>query len=136
MEKVNLEDQVCSLELARKLKLLGVMNPSIFGWMYSKHEPHIGWYVIRGTNDHKPMIWGGDDCKLQEQKDKEISAYTVAELGELLGSHAESSKGDNGWYMRTISPIQKWKDMFPCKTEADARAKMLIYLVEQGFIKL
>lgn len=64
------------------------------------------------------------------------SAYTVAELGEILSSYRQgimpswNANFDHGWYFKghgyTIHE----------NTEADARAKMLIYLLENNLINI
>lgn len=153
---MKLSDQVVSLQLAKRLKELGLKKPAIFGWIYHEHaenqawackhdHPNKHWLVIRGTNDHKPIMWADDNCKLQEQKDKEIAAYTSAELGEILPVYIERSDGISPiiqdryydahgknpcWFIQYFSDIRA----YDCK-EADARAKMLIYLLEQGLIE-
>jgi len=144
---MNLEDQVVSLELAKKLKELGVIQPSIFGWIYHEHsetqawackhkELNACWYVIRGTNDHKPMLWS---------QDKEIAAFTVAELGEMLPQSIiyeeyelilGMAKGINDWI--TIYYEEEESAPIDCRdtTLANSMAKMLIYLIENGLLKV
>lgn len=141
---MKLEKQVCSLELAKRLKGLGVKKVSIFGWV----NTHKGWILIRATNDNKPLLWGEDDCKLQSQKDNQIAAFTVAELGEMLPYRIIK---DNDEYIIKMD-IEKiiYYEEYTCKTnelyapdedidkpstEADGRAKMLIYLIENNLVK-
>lgn len=81
---MNIEQQVTSLELSKQLKELGINNKSILGWVLYDYGNKQEFIVIKGTNDLYPISWGGDRCKLQEQKDKEISAYTASELMEIL----------------------------------------------------
>lgn len=82
---MKLEDQVCSLELAKRLKELGVKYPAIFGWVHHEYlDKKKEWILIRATNDLKPLMWGGYDCGQNSQRDKEIAAYTASELGALL----------------------------------------------------
>lgn len=68
---------------------------------------------------------------------KWFSAFTVAELRELLppAMPTSKSKDGTGWYMNVINPLEKWNELFPCETEADARAKMLIHLIEKSLVK-
>jgi hypothetical protein len=68
-----------------------------------------------------------------------ISAYTVAELGEMLPEWFCSKKidGNRGWVCFD-EDNQVEDDMAyieDCNTEADARGKMLIYLKENGLIQ-
>lgn len=138
-----LEQQVCSLELAQKLKELGVKQESLFYWHRSynpekkvENEP----YVI-----YSPYL---DESKI------DYSAFTVAELGEMLPWSFE--RDNKIFFLQQVkngknSPIAKEHELFysdgkveggevipfPCitaDTEADARGKMLIYLAENGLI--
>lgn len=65
-----------------------------------------------------------------------IAAFTVAELGELLkpiGSieTIPQTKGDTLVHFGLGKP----EECFFADTEADARAKMLVYLLENGLMK-
>jgi hypothetical protein len=114
---MKLEDQVCSLELAKRLKELGVRQESSFYWSPAG-------FLKEGIS----------------QNDKSVRAFTVAELGELLPSfilNGEDRKflycyADDLGYWR-IS-YAKWGQtgiaIEKRKNEADARALMLIYLLE------
>src|SRR6185369_17718313 len=75
-EAVKLESQVCSLELAKRLKELGVKQESLFIWSaWVSHSPE------ENTDCHD-LHW--------EVVSKEFgnpgwySAFNVAELGEIL----------------------------------------------------
>ena len=71
---MKLEQQVCSLELAQKLKELGVKQESLFYWTYSNMFGNITFYL-----QYFPEIEGGYDGL-----ENDVSAFTVAELGEML----------------------------------------------------
>jgi hypothetical protein len=124
---MKLEQQVCSLELARQLKDLGVkQTESLFVW-----------------SDHtvQPTLWT-DKHLNEDYKDhgKNVySAFTVAELGEMLPTHTgcyridfnDSDEHQSTWCCIKHVPGEhsqfehlEWSD-----TEADARAKMLIHLI-------
>lgn len=119
---MKLEQQVCSLDLARRLKELGVKQESLFNWC--KHSGRFGKWHIRLSK--------GSVAK------EYFSAYSVAELGEMLPA----------WYRtgKNIDGEEKWTGGFWCgglamgtkthfaDTEADARAKMLCYLLENNLI--
>src|SRR5712671_5636785 len=86
------EKQVCSLDLYRRLKELGVEQESVFYWC-----------TISGTNqaDLRPaIVWFGKELDLGHVYGEEISAFTVAELGEMLPERCESFKGNESgkWY--------------------------------------
>ena len=128
---MKLEDQVCSLELAKKLKELGVKQNSLWGW--------------RGSSISACLI-KNSDSRLYEHPNH-YSAFTVAELGEKLPlevliedrfckfvtytSHIKSEK----WNIFYGSK----KGKYPFRVaiiEADARAKMLVYLLENKLMEV
>lgn len=132
-----LEKQVCNLELSKRLKELGVMQESLFYWVNWQEDKHkiiqgapIGWHIE--NHSHK-------DCPV-------VSAFTVAELGEMLPWGIEG--GNPPYTTLKILKLQNrgWIVLYKNKggvlhqdgadTEADARAKMLIYLVENGMLSL
>lgn len=124
---MKLEQQVCSLELAKKLKELGVKQESLFYW-----------YSLINS-------WRIDNKKSNES---DISAFTVAELGEMLPSQIKymgyvyefvmtKNWTKKGWYANYEKLENKVRGMIEgVDTEADARAKMLIYLLENKLITL
>lgn len=143
---MKLEDQVCSLELSKKLKELGVKQESAFYWMeYLTHNPKSAdcydripsvEISVRYPYGSDPRYWDFD---------KKVSAFTVAELGEMLPVEinwddrpAYKRYWENG--MREIHSVAYFGDNDRNKiqefdkTEANARAKMLIYLIEQKVI--
>lgn len=122
---MKLEDQVCSLDLAKRLKKLGVTTNSFFRWVL--------W------NSAEPLIWSEDDKELYPFEsfiwEKGIAAYTVAELGEVLPYEMgiPHKASDGLWQYDDAIHSLKGGSYHPCfveKTEADARAKLLIYLIE------
>ena len=125
---MNLEQQVCSLELAKKLKELGVKQDSIFDWVF-------GFDANKGKKDY--FLWlmspyNRENLKWPEQ----YSAFTVAELGEMLPKGHHTYQADNGWYVPPFNSIKNWNTQYPCKTEANARAQMLIHLIENKLIEI
>lgn len=104
---MNLENQVCSLENAKRLKELGLFIPSLFYWDYYGR-----------TTD--PVIKPVEKL-LYDTRYEQIPAYTVAELGEIIMAHVTEFDfkydGDN------IFDVNYW-------------AKLLIGLIEKGHIKL
>jgi hypothetical protein len=123
---MKLENQVCSLELAKRLKELGVKQDSLFCWTT---DLDIEFLPTDIRNDHVV-----------------IAAFTVAELGEML------PKEINGFFFTQIPTINNewylfYRHAFSTmnldneeiysddENEANARAKMLIYLIENDLIK-
>lgn len=129
---MTLEQQVCSLELAKRLKELGVkQDQSLFWWTGSA-----GYYEIKTTP------WAmGNGINISQQIGETYSAFTVAELGEILPRYIEH----DGFSLELqIIRLSVWrfyygKEIFLTTgnddTEADARAKMLIYLLENNLCK-
>ena len=118
---MKLESQVCSLDLAKKLKELGVKQDSVLHWhQYGDQPPILKDY----PNTH--LGWTS------------YSAFTVAELGEMLPPAYSSSRGANNKFMcvnEMKSNSEAGKIRF-ADTEADTRAKMLIYLIENNLLKV
>jgi hypothetical protein len=118
------EKQVCSLELSQKLKELEVKQKSYFYWRDD------GFTLTDKKEDYHPDF-------------KWYSAFTVAELGEML------PKEINGYYLKIhyMQGLVAWRihyvkpngsDAFheDATTEADARAAMLVYLIENSLISV
>jgi hypothetical protein len=132
---LKIEDQVCSLELAKKLKSLNVEQESLNMWVRINIAGEDSWSVTC------------DSCQLMANvcPDEKISAPTVAELGEIMGAWMRGSycthnaNIEHEWICkagdsREYTDVDKGKALrfFKAKTEADARAKALIYLIENG----
>jgi len=139
---MKLENQVISLEIAKKLQKLGIRQESLFYWC--KHwDAYKGEYV----------------CDLFYQKDEDdrvnpyISAFTVAELGALLPPLLKLPEfvGEKKKVLQTLQ-VSTWHGRIGFKlyyrhvkghgaskividnTESNARGKMLIYLMENKLI--
>ena len=129
---MKLEDQVCSLELARRLKELGVKQESFFLWMtfrnLSSTTPHERLTYL-ATGDERYEISGRSFNVEQEH----FAAFTVAELGEMLPSETYSLKHWDGWRC-VYAPSGPQSEI--ANTEADARARMLIHLLENKLVKI
>jgi hypothetical protein len=131
---MKLEQQVCSLELARKLKELGVKQESLFYWFTS----------IKGQ-DTLLCFEAKLPTEYSYDFEKDCSAYTVAELGEMLPWLFD--RIDDNWILKISKTFSEWKVSYigqwqnGSTTEfshnlADAMAKMLIYLLENKLITL
>lgn len=119
---MKLEQQVCSLPLAQRLKELGVKQESYFRWVGDS-------------------VWSEDQLSEYEtfRTPKErYSAFTVAELGEMLPRYTFTRRTHKlvpeRWICINDAGLPE-KEAF-ANTEADARAKMLIYLLENKLITL
>jgi len=122
------------LELAQRLKGLGIKQDSLF------------WYQVggRGVSGGVAITYGEWEIAVEEK----YSAFTVAELGEMLPANLWNGKGDKvRWLSIDENEDGEWniEYAYECRgvydesvqtapTEADARAKMLIYLLENKLI--
>ena len=108
---MKLEQQVCSLELAKQLKELGFKQESLFWWQDCGD----------GTVE---LMYGKTDSNFGIPVQYYYPAYTVAELGEML------PLGYASWRNRKDFMCQDHLEELEIRaeTEVDARAKMLIYL--------
>ena len=143
---MKLENQVCSLKLAKKLKELGAEQKSSFYWVDNSLciNSELGISECCFQVDNVAM-WENPDRLLGEFKyNKVFSAFTVAELGEILPDNLCSSGMDEGEWGCVYGPEEKELPDSDCgrvvgenfdhfiiedKTEANARAKMLICLL-------
>lgn len=110
---MRLENQVVNLKLSQKLKKLGVKQESLFYY-----------------NSKTVKLQKGFTCHI-DKKGKmrwSISAFTVAELAEILPEGIKVYKLANEWFCEIKEQIMR--DRF----EINARAKMLIYLIENKLI--
>lgn len=157
---MNLEKQVCSLELAKKLKELGVKQQSLVYWLNIQHCVH---------TKVKKNEYGMDEAELDENgnviiekidyrielgsayawdiKEKDTwSAFTVAELGEILPTKIIIKGKD--FFISMDCEKQVFYQEFHCNedelyppdindndNEANARAKMLIHLIENKLME-
>ena len=84
----------------------------------------------------KKYKWGWNVSKTQKMEDEldYCSAYLVAELGEILNKldYPWYSNGENECHIIWNKPMKV--DYAKADNEANARAKMLIYLVENKLI--
>lgn len=127
---MKLENQVCSLELAKRLKELGVKQDGVWSWK---------WENINETEYYELDIRLSDDFL----RYKSISAFTVAELGEMLPCWGQQYESEESiywkmpWKVECASGMKWYSEAYQGghKTEADARAKMLIHLYEKNIIQ-
>ena len=135
---MTLQDQLTSVELSNRLHQLGVVAPSIFyrDSTCSKENEILKW-------ENKD----GDYCP------DNVNCYSVAELGEMLPERTEYIK-TRGTTLHNIRCLKRLSEnlfvrviiaenieeektpWFSAKTEANARAKMLVYLLENKLLNL
>ncbi len=122
---MKLEEQVCNLELSKRLKELGVKQESLFWWCI------------------EPEAFKNRDWYIGDTNDRKFSAFTVAELGDLLPPDTPSDKdacwmqvsedgGETHWDNVNDGEGVPEPTIIRGGTEADMRAKMLIHLIKSG----
>lgn len=137
---MELENQVNSRELGKELLSLGVKRRSYFYW---RADNIITESDVWDIGENFLGVW-----------DKVIPAYTVSELGEMLPGalftmcppyYLSYRKADNAhhkhiiYYENTIA--SKWSPHrvigeYRDENEANVRAKLLIYLLENKLVSL
>jgi hypothetical protein len=132
---MTLEKQVCSLELAKRLKDLGVKQDGIWKWYISND----GKETILSNGGRLPPQYLYTFSEL-------CSAFTVAELGEMLPSSVEGfgtyaglrlEKADGNFWTVSYESFEHLVQIEKSSPElADAMAYMLIHLIENNLIKL
>lgn len=126
---MRLEDQVCSLELAERLKELGVKQESLFYW--EKCPDHGNNFVISCNEHHNQITGEWSNCHILEDQEN-YCAFTVSELGEMLPDNVYTQK--DCAELKTTWFCHGQREVWIANTEADSRAKMLIYLIEKGLM--
>lgn len=115
---LRLEDQVCSFDSSKRLKELGVKQDSLFYWTFDN-----GYTVTKS----QVSLFGQPI----------YSAYTVAELLNMLPNDTELSRRQSNYYIcnSNIGSGQQWVH---CRQDHDnaveSCARMLIYLIENNLI--
>lgn len=145
---MKLESHVSNLELSERLEKLGVKQDSQWYWccgnlFHISLDDAYDHYCMHHLEDEitAPVVdWIGNF------KNQACSAFTVAELGEMLPQYIKyeanyyilkTTKGDEAWAVdyEYETKEQKLRVGMTKETEADARASMLIYLLENKLIK-
>jgi hypothetical protein len=78
---MKLEEQVCSLDLAKRLKELGVKQESYWYWVDWQENNHEDGAPKGWNLEHPPH----SDCPF-------VSAFTVAEFGEMLPMYLKKDR--------------------------------------------
>lgn len=134
---MKIENQVCTLEQAKRLKEIGVLQESEFYFRMGKI-----WH-FREVTDWPNQEQLSDLLQSGQENERIFSAYTVAELGEMLPDLIEQEdkqyelvciKEDDCWLCRYV----RNNNMLDCfhyaagETEAEARTNMLEYCIESN----
>lgn len=171
---MKLENQVCTLSQAKKLKELGVKQCAFFSWFGDEEQRLMdngkeglfisNWLFVSSTEpyNNQESDWRNDVSLKQI-----ASAFTVAELGQMLPDNVladfefdektlnyisgqydcrleiwkvkSSITGYGIAYRKNNNPniqLPKSEQAFFKEHEAEVRAEMLIYLLENGHINV
>lgn len=158
-----LEKQVASLEPSKKLRELGVKQESYFVWQEGYHSSEgfdngkslgkVGvfegkYYVQARPSNFTTANVKWNEADLRRLHETSYAAFTTAELGEMLpeGYGYFLRIRDTNVGLRRMdlamcelngsSTVKKYLHSCVADTEADARAKMLIYLLENNLIEI
>lgn len=156
---MKIEAQVCSLELSKRLKELGVKQNTILHWLNVKHCVHMkvkenGWELEEDKNgepivdrvDYRielgnPFAWNIDKYNCW-------AAFTVAELYEIIFQKNYDYLEEIGFLHINTEMIDRFDGYFYRLTNnvtdhiidelnhADALAKLFIYLFENKLMEL
>lgn len=126
---MKIQDQVTNLEISKRIKKLGCKQKSLFSHYEIDEEGHYAGIILS-----KEAYW---DYPIHAV----YSAFTAAELGEMLKGKDDfpSRFTKKGWYcgfMSNSCGSASSAIEFYADTEADARGKFLIYLLENNLIKI
>lgn len=123
---MKLENQVCTLEQSDKLRKLGVVANSTHEWLCCMPDKTgEKWEYIVSYKEFPPS-----GLNTEYMGD----AYTVAELGVMLPAGKYDTCGwSDGWRIYTEDGHDAIGDV-TFSSEADARASVLIYLLENKHI--
>jgi len=147
---MELQKQVVSLELAKKLKELGFKQESLFAWLFNEKQNKF--IIVGHSTEVSNNFYVGKEL---------ISAYTVAELGEMLpkelylpyktrGTDKFSNKKrkypqhphcffggitDHNFQINYVGGGSQERISKNSDSEANARATMLIFLKENNLIQ-
>lgn len=134
---MKLQDRVCTLKQAERLKELGTTQDAIWFWAFPLNE--------RMISTRKGIIHNTtcDDILRDNDGDEfdhaVAAAFTVAELGVMLPNGYDTMRITS----KDSHKVPVWQGydddgnyfiMTPYKTEAECRAAMIIYMLENKVI--
>lgn len=103
---MNIRNQLCTIEQAKKLKELGVIQESEFAYFMDKN------HLVRRNRNY-------------ELSEVDYCAFTVAELGVMLCKYANDC-----WWYKGAEWVQLTQNETVFQTQAECYADFLIHLLE------
>jgi len=130
---MQIEKQVCTLEQAKRLKELGVEQCGNFTWIYdtSNFDFALSHRTVEEVELLRKSNLKSKEWQLKEEKEF-YSAFTCAELGELLPDEANTFRIKGKWYSDAVETDMPGGGKH--EHEAWERADLLILLLEQSDI--
>jgi hypothetical protein len=136
--KIEARYQVCSMSLSLKLRDLGLKQKSLFYWMNTDDDEFV---VGRQSPDFDEMM----ETNLKDNRTDWCSAPTSHELKDILPDHIYTFRfirdGSRCWGCCDSDTLNSrcypHQGHSECEeTEEDALAEMLIWLIENGKVKI
>lgn len=132
---MKIENQVCTLQQAKKLKELGVKQESTLYWI---HDNQLAYPDNEYNGNKRAVITYGIYGRIGvEVTEVSIiaSAFTVAELGEMIvhNSDRRAVYRIDGVWKFVDEKTDLWNEF---TTEAQARAAILIHLIESSLLSV
>lgn len=146
-----LQQQCAPLVLCRRLKELGAPQDSLHAWIWGAFKTVLSTDSADGAYSQitdMPDDYKGERVAIMDSymrddgHDGYCAAYTVAELGAMLNdANVRWDSGSHGWVR--AEPARPWSGFFleaggltrSSGSEAEARASLLIALIEGGIVK-
>lgn len=140
---MKLEHQCCTVEQAKRLKELGVAQNSYFCYAHTVKKVH--WSFNGETTEWEPEYNEipilAETSSAQFDGLPQYCAFTVAELGEAIklhGLYTSINTVSLGWAVHHVNGYTDFDfprgDSNSRETEAEARADILIHLLENKLI--
>ena len=126
---MKLTSQVCTLEQAKKLKELGILQDSYFCFFPNNYP------VENNTPDEFDLVTMDDARSFRgDWYEERIHAFTVAELCAMLLCDANYNSGYNTqWKAGKFIVLYQNEPVKKFTNQAEALAYLLILLIEKGF---
>ena len=135
MKPMKLKQMVCDLKLAERLKNAGVEQESMFYYVYRPERNKLAEectsieYAAEKWGVKRSGIWKKDGIRV-------TSAFTSEELALKIPENVSHTKRYSGrffvYFLDSQGEIVNYE---ADKTESNARAKMLLNLIQHKFIK-
>lgn len=132
------KQMVCDLKLAERLKKAGVEQDSMFYWIY---KPQPNKLAGECTKLEYKGVWSGKDEWLSTKKEEGVrvvitSAFTSEELALKIPENISHTKRYSGrFFVYFLDRQGEIINYEADETESNARAKMLLNLIQHKFIK-